>query len=549
MEKILVIGLDGVSWDLIKPWADEGELPTLNRLMKEGVWANLESSIPPTTGAAWVSFATGRNPGKHGIFDFFKFKGKTYERELVGSGDIKSKTYYEELNEKGFRSILVNLPVSYPPKKINGIVITSFLTQDTNKMVYPPEIRSRYSDGFSSYKLFPDMGVNIPSRYIYEYMDEVLEIERTRFAVAKSLFLNEEWDQFFLLFSGTDWISHYALGCFSGTDTRIKDAFKKQFREMDNYIKWFLENIGSEVNLFLISDHGQAQMREKFFINNWLCQKGYTVCKASKSEQNHLNHLRERKKLRRWYGTVDILVPRKIGEIAMKTPIKPILGTVVKVLKDRFGVRFKAGRYYVVDKAGSKAFCNTSSSYGIFINDKVRFENGVVDKEEYEEVRETLICELTELNDAYTGGKLFEHIWRKEEVYNGLFVDQAPDIILLLCDGVGLPANINRDSYIQGGASIHGYHTMNGIFLAHGPDVKQGEQIADVKIYDIAPTILHMFGLPISGDMDGRVLNEIFKEGSQFAERNVEYIEPESVNEQEKIKARVKGLKASGKIQ
>ena len=70
--KVLVIGLDGATFDLMLPWIEAGELPTLGRMLSEGSSGPLRSTYPPVTAAAWSTFMTRKNPGKHGIYGFFR---------------------------------------------------------------------------------------------------------------------------------------------------------------------------------------------------------------------------------------------------------------------------------------------------------------------------------------------------------------------------------------------------------------------------------------------------------------------------------------------
>jgi predicted AlkP superfamily phosphohydrolase/phosphomutase len=128
MGKILIIGFDGATWDLLNKMIRKGFMPTLGSLINKGVHGELESTIPPVTGPAWSTFSTGKNPGKHGIFDFIKVQDSLTDIKTMSSKDLKEITFYEILNNYGLSNILINLPGSYPPKT-DDIIITSFLTK------------------------------------------------------------------------------------------------------------------------------------------------------------------------------------------------------------------------------------------------------------------------------------------------------------------------------------------------------------------------------------------------------------------------------------
>ena len=135
--KVLVIGLDGATWDLIKPWAEEGKLPNIKRLMDGGVYGNLESVQPPSTGPAWTSFVTGKVPINHCLYDFVSI-----QKSLIGCFKpvtkkyINSKTLEEMLEKNGLRSILINLPYSYPPRT-NDIILPSFVAVSYTHLTLP----------------------------------------------------------------------------------------------------------------------------------------------------------------------------------------------------------------------------------------------------------------------------------------------------------------------------------------------------------------------------------------------------------------------------
>ena len=141
--KIMVIGLDGATFDLIKPWASEGKLPTFKKLLKNGIYANLESTVPYATVPAWPSFATGCNPGKHGFYDFFKEKENSYELtvEARPSKVVKQPTLWEILSYYNKNVAVINVPGTYPPYKINGYMITGMLSPPGAKFTYPLDFK------------------------------------------------------------------------------------------------------------------------------------------------------------------------------------------------------------------------------------------------------------------------------------------------------------------------------------------------------------------------------------------------------------------------
>ena len=142
--KVVVIGLDGATFDLIKPWVDDEKLPNIGNLMKKGVWGNLKSVIPTLSAPAWVSFMTGKNPGKHGIFDFVVYSDSSYLSEeeqpsIVSSHSFKDKTIWDILSPYGKRVGVMNVPITYPPREVNGFLISDFMTPPSAEVFTYPE--------------------------------------------------------------------------------------------------------------------------------------------------------------------------------------------------------------------------------------------------------------------------------------------------------------------------------------------------------------------------------------------------------------------------
>ena len=184
--KVIVIGLDGATWDLIKPWAENGELPTFKKLMANGSWGILESVIPPVTPPAWVSLATGKNPAKHGIIDFIDLNdANNKSKRIINSNDINSKTIFDILSNSGIKCLIQNYPLTYPVKKINGIMISDWLSGKDN-YVYPPELK-KYLDS-KKYEFSPNVKVTKE-----DFIGEVTRIVKKQLNLFKE-FLDQNID-------------------------------------------------------------------------------------------------------------------------------------------------------------------------------------------------------------------------------------------------------------------------------------------------------------------------------------------------------------------
>jgi len=534
--KLIVIGLDGATWDLIKPWAEQRRLPTFKKLIENGVWGELESTIPPVTIPAWISFATGKNPGKLGCYDFLLPTKSLDDVKPITIKDIPSKTFYEILYENGKKCIIINLPGSYPPR-IRETVITSFLTQGDN-FIFPSELVNEIQE-FKNYRLVPNRSLYVKGKII-DYVNDIREIERIRFECAKKLF-KKEWDLFFLLFSGTDWIQHVMY------DKLISGAMGdnmvpiKLYKEIDKYIGWFVDNAPSNVNILFMSDHGFKVYEKKFFVNGWLKREGYLKVE-DRTKTRTPRHISEKETQRAISKRIKIKLPvfllNYLKLLGWMHPLYMKLKKVIPLEVQMDVIQPKASETvaYALTHSGS-------NFVGIYIHDKKRFNDGNVELEDYENIRAEIIYKLKKLKDPKTGEKIVKKIWRKEELYFGDELGMAPDIIFKLSDeyhmGRLLVGEVFRDNMIISN------HALHGIFLAYGQDIKKGVEVEGVTIYDLAPTILHIFGIPIPKDMDGRVLKEIFKEDSEYSDREVVYQE---IDEKDRTRRKIRELRSLNRI-
>ena len=540
-KKVIVIGLDGATWDLMRPWAEKGILPTFKKLMEKGVYGNLESTIPPVTIPAWISFATGKNPGKLGCYEFLLPRKSLNDAKPITTKDIQGKTFYEVLYENGKKCIIINLPGSYPPR-IKDIVITSILTQGDD-FIFPPELINEIPE-LKKYRVVPNMSL---ARKITDHINDIRKLEKNRFEGAKKLF-ERDWDFFFLLFSATDWIQHILYDkLVSGTMNENSDPIKA-YKEIDEYIGWFVDNLPQDVNVLLMSDHGFGVYKKTFFINGWLMKEGYLKVEP-RSERLTPGTMGEREKEKRRSRKINIKLPIPLvnhirlfkvllpfyKKLTMILPIE-VQTTAVESLQPKLSETIA----YAITLMGGTSGLNFGQ---IYINDKKRFVDGKVEIGDYENVRAEIITKLKQLNDSETGESVIKNIWKKEDVYFGSELDIAPDIVFMLLDWYQVNTDFITRCVIEGKAGHS--HALQGIFLAYGPDIKKGVEIQGAKIYDLASTILHILGIPIPKDMDGRVLKKVFKENSEPAKREIKYQE---VDEKEIVKEKLKKLKELGKI-
>ncbi|WP_148883189.1 alkaline phosphatase family protein [Thermococcus aciditolerans] len=526
--KVLVIGLDGATWDVIIPFVKQGKLPTFKKLLKGSSCGILKSTLPPVTVPAWPSFATGKNPAKLGIYNFLIVDNKTGKVRIVRSTDIKSKKIWNYLSFYGKKSIILNHPVTYPPEKISGIMVSGMLTPPgSNDYAHPPEILEELEK--LGYIIEPDPEIVRTKWDTEEFISELIKTIRKRTDTVVHLMKTYPWDFFFVLFRATDVVQHKHF-------QNKKEKLLEVYSEIDRSIDILLKSVPKETVVILMSDHGFCELTRYFNITKWLYEMGYVKLKKKEiSPQNSRVSILTR------LGITQNSILRVLRKLHLDW-IRKYLPVSLKSKLPQSSVEIDLKESLVYP-----GILFTGASQYLSINrEKIRSE------EEYEKLRNELILKLSSLKDPETGELVVEAIYKKEEIYSGPYLSDAPDIIFLLKKGYGLTTFLDLSApFFENIYSPFGTHHVDGIFLVYGPGIKEGYKIKPAEIIDVAPTILHIFNLPIPNDMDGRVLMEIFEEDSEFAKREPKYVDPsyyEKKQEDEKLKKAIKNLKLKGKI-
>jgi len=549
--KVLLIGFDGATWELLKPWMAEGRLPTLHRLVSKGASGELLSTVPPLTAAAWISLSTGKNPAKHGIFDFVFPRLSSYDVSVANIGMRDSKAIWNTISDHGKKVAVVGVPMTYPPEEVNGLMISSFMTPDSeSQYTYPVQLKQELSS--KGYKFPTSLSETNRSRNVRAFLREVAADTEERVRTVLYLLENKPWDLFAFVFLSPDLLQHDLW--------RILDPLHPQHREsengylediarfytrLDGYLADILSRVDDSTSVLLVSDHGFGRATHFFYVNNWLLSEGLLQPKRNLlSRSKHL---------------------------MFKLGITPMNGFKLLSLLRLGWLRksFRFGRNYdrvrgitfsFDDIEWSKTQAFSVGNFGqIYLNVRGRQPCGTVEPgEEYEQLREEIANKLQEYRDPTTGEKVIESVGKKEELFSGPYMESAPDLI-----------PFSRDlEYVSFGTSdfgsnkistpifgLSGYHRMEGILVAAGPDLKSGVIIHDASILDIAPTILYAMGLPVPSDMDGKVLLDAFR--SDFAANNpvtIDDSQPTRTHtpgtytqaEEEQVRRRLKGMGYEG---
>jgi predicted AlkP superfamily phosphohydrolase/phosphomutase len=318
--RVFLLGLDAATFTILRPWAEQGHLPTLARLMREGAWGTLLSTTPASTPLAWTSMITGVHPGKHGIFGFVKLKQGTYELDVVTSRDRRRPAIWNLLDAAGLTSIIVDVPFTYPPEAINGVMVSGLGTPDiTRPFVHPEDLRPAVVRQCGAYPL---------EMYYRGSIDDFLAqgryITRHRLCLAQSLFDARPWDFFMLGITAPDRLQHVlwkyldpAHPLYSPDDAaRHGPGILNYYRGLDDGIAEILDRLDDRTVFLLASDHGFGPLERNVSLLRWLNREGLavlgeTVWEHSPPERTQRFQARgPGRVLRRPDGTVTVEVDR-----------------------------------------------------------------------------------------------------------------------------------------------------------------------------------------------------------------------------------------------
>ncbi|HYP26150.1 MAG TPA: alkaline phosphatase family protein [Blastocatellia bacterium] len=548
VNKLLVIGLDGASFNVLDALIEKGYLPTLAGLVSGGARANLETTFPPITAVAWSSFMTGKNPGKHGIFEF-KRRDKDSRRELAVNASFREgAAIWDLLGAAGKRVIVHNFPCTYPPSPVNGLMISDFMTpRGRRDYSYPESLLAEVESEFGPYRLHLSQTYTGggPGAVLDELFDELEYKAR----VTPYLMTRYGWDAFFQYFWGTDRIQHELWHIFDEEhprhdrqeSARYRERVFDYFRRVDEVVGDLVALAGDDALVCVASDHGFGPAHKYCSFNIWMLEQGFLKLKSDAWTR-----------IKKLLFTVG-LTPEAAFKLVKKLP----LGR----LRPARGVSNQAGAskllsamflsFNDVDWSRTTAF--SKGNYGqIYVNLKGREPFGSVEDEQYEAVCDEIIRRMYTLKDPDTGQPWVGDVFRREQIYSGPRVGDAPDIAFLPRDMRQLPlgnADFTSNKFIVDAFGISGCHRMEGVLIARGGPVRAGFDAGAARIYDVAPTLLYLLGQGVPDDTDGRVLTEIISEqhlsaepiryeagGSGMKKREIDYSEDENSEVIESLK-------------
>lgn len=492
--KILMVGWDGATFDILLPLARQGRLPNFARLMQNGSWGRLTSTIPPLTPVAWTTISTGVNPGRHGIFDAMGFNRQELRVRFVNAGARRVKPVWTLLSEAGLSVGVMNVPVTYPPDRVNGFCIPGmFSPEGAPDFMHPVELFKEIEKNCGKY-LLECRQVNEPAEYLKSILEMVDYREKT------ALYLQKKFNPafFFVAFMASDRVQHFFwkyLDKAHPDHARHGDSIAKVYERLDKTLGRLIDAAGGDSTVIMVSDHGSGPLKKAFFLNNWLIKNGYLRLKKDPGEA--FRPIARSKVVSGIKKSIKRIIPESV-----LNNIKPAPSG--KGMPERASDELSAF-IRLIDWEGTTAFSEGVAG-GIFIN------RDNVPEDKYGAVAEEIKKRLLALRDEEEGVNVIDAVHCSRDVYSGDALQNAPDLIPICSSGYQVIAPNEffffGSKYTDALFIPHrwsGRHEMEGIFVASGAAVEQGKELERISVEDVTPTILYLTGANIPEGLDGRV--------------------------------------------
>ncbi len=489
-KRLLVIGIDGGTWRILDRLLDEHRMPRLQELIQQGHRAHLRSTIPPITAAAWSSFQTGVHPGKHGVYDFIALDVARKQAVLVNARSIQAPTLWEYLSRANHRAVVINVPLTYPPRQLPGLVtIGGMLSPEVSpRFVHPPEVYERVIRKVHYRILVPRWAVK--SLRPPEFVEEQISVEHERFRAAHLLLdLYPDWSFFMVHVQSSDVLQH---AFWHYLDPSWPQYTPEAWRTITRFYEALDREIGRLVDharpdaVLVISDHGFGPARVEVNLNLWLKRQG--LLKTTGTDTLALLEDLTRR-LDRW-------------NLVKRLAVKLLGHNAARKLRGR-----KAGNIFQKLNWQETRLFVTASIHFAFL-----FFNPTYDRQE-------VLPRLEETLQRLRGPghqPVVKQLHFKETLYGPNPRGYPPDVIVEPHEGFVFSSNLDAVGLFRRyrpGLEDTGAHAMEGILVAAGPAFPPPPR-PDYSIVDIAPTVLQFLGVPIPREMDGHPLGTPGREAS-----------------------------------
>jgi predicted AlkP superfamily phosphohydrolase/phosphomutase len=518
---LVIVGLDGATLDLIGPWAADGTLPNLARLVARGAWGRLRSTVPPATFPAWTSLVTGVNPGRHGVLDFTERVPGTYRVRFVNARR-RAAALWSRFGAAGLRTAVLTVPGTYPPEAVNGVMVSGWdsplATAVDGSFVHPREFHDeiRTAVGRVPFADFQEMetGPGWHERALASLLDGIER--RTR--LVHHCLRREAWDLLMVVFGESDTVAHHFWRFHDARSPRhadgpFADAIRRVYRALDDALGAIVAELPADATVAVVSDHGSGGASDVVVHPNRRLHEcgllGFTAAPG------------------RWSA--------RLRRAALGAVPLGLQGRLVRALPGVSGALEAAVRFGGIDWRTTAAYSEELDyAPSVWINLAGREPDGIVPSPDYADVRDRVADAL--LSWQHDDGRpVVEHVWRREEVLYGEAAARAPDLLLelALVDGYSPsclrsggpgPAIRRLAPHEHGagkGAGMNGAHRRDGVVLLAGPGIRAIGDLGVCDIVDVVPTLLAATGMAIPDGLDGVPCRRVLAAAPRFARDDV----------------------------
>ena len=500
-QRLLVVGWDGASFDLVDPLVAAGKLPTVARLLRAGRSARLESTVVPISSSAWVGAVTGMGPGETGVYSFFEPIEGSYDVRLISSRSNHALPLWRILGARGLRMNIFGVPVTYPPEPLRGTLVAGMLSPFDADYAWPAE----YTRALRATGFVPDLGIWREEQVLtMEGIERQLELKE---AALQALLEKPDWDFSMVVFKSLDVLSHRLYD--GRSDTQVAQLCER----LDAILGRLIVAAGPDTNVLLLSDHGFAAYPFQFNLHSWLIEAGWSIEREARGAQ--------------------------------AAPEGPL--ALARAAEER-------RRIDELDLDRTRAFATTSEGNfgGIRLNLAGREARGVVTREGQETSLAALEAGLRALQAPGGEGSLITQVWRGAELYPGPWSQRVVPDLLFEVDPRVHVVSTTRGAVFQQHERAWSDHAREGIWILAGPGILGEPTRGRVSILDLAPTVLNLLNQPAYLEMRGRSRGEGLRSAARLpaaisleADRALETLEaldPFDPKTQAEVESRLRGL-------
>jgi len=483
MPRVLLIGWDGADWRILDPLLERGALPNLQALIDRGAKGVLRSTIPTHSWSAWPSFLTGVEPADHGVYDILENVPGTHRQLPVTFRSIKERTILADLTAAGKRTLMINVPLTFPPPEIEGELVAGGVLPKGRDFTHPSELAAELEKAgaawpingmsWTTYRNRPDA-----------FLDEVNHVTKARIKAMEWLIDNRDWELASFVFFSTDRVQH-CLSNYIAPDhpeyaerstTAVGERARDVYRMLDDTLGSLVSRSRGDDLVLFMSDHGFQSCTRCVHMDQLLRRLGFLQFSAKQA----------------------LFGPLQWG--AMRQ--------VARKVYDLLGLHGKVSLPQPVNWAKTRAYTSVrSTGEGVSVNLEGREIDGIVPSREYDRVRDEVAEAIGNFRDPATGRSPVKKIWRREEVFKGRYLERAPDLLFEPAEGYSLT---HAKSVVEKADWVSGDHRMEGVIVAAGPTV--AEKAFDEQppqLIDVAPTLLAALDAPASVSHTGKVLSAV----------------------------------------